>query len=152
MYHTMSHFNKITTQMTDLKALVRALGRLGCEHIEVHNQSQSLYGFHGDARPQTAHVIIRRNYISASANDVGFEKQKDGTIIAHISDYDSGTGQYSGNKGTHGTEWQTKLKTYYGVEKAKMAFESKGMKYAESVNEKGLPVLKATIATSYGSY
>jgi hypothetical protein len=143
----MSHFNKIATQMTDLKALVRALKRMGYtdSQIESYEEAHALYGYQGDVRSQKANVIIRRKYISGSANDVGWEKQKDGKIVSHISDYDAGIGNYKSSSATHGATWQTKLETYYNVEKAKMAFDFKHIKYTETVDKDQRIVLRACI-------
>lgn len=55
---------------------------------------QHLYGYHGDMREETAHVVIPREvvnqYMSGGAsNDVGFTKTKDG-FDAIVSEYDRG--------------------------------------------------------------
>lgn len=142
----MSHYVDIITEIYDIKALVRALERVGFKgRVEVHKTAQCLYGYMGDLRNQKAHVIIRRKYVGSSANDIGFERMSDGRFKAHISEYDQGTGQYSGHKGKHGKEWQNKLYTYYGIEKSKIEFDNKGMTYKEDVDEKQRPRLRVRI-------
>lgn len=84
----MSHFTTIKTQIKNTEALRKALADVGFEQVEVHPTAQHLYGFQGDVRPQTAEVIIRREYISGASNDIGFKQQADGTFEAIISDYD----------------------------------------------------------------
>ncbi|HEY9850262.1 MAG TPA: DUF1257 domain-containing protein [Leptolyngbyaceae cyanobacterium] len=85
----MSHFTAIKTEIRDVKALVKALEDLGFQDkIEVREEAQGLYGFQGDLRPETAEVIIRRKYLGAASNDIGFKKQEDGTYEAVISSYD----------------------------------------------------------------
>jgi hypothetical protein len=50
-----------------------------------------LCGSRGDERPQRAHVVIRRQHVGPAANDVGWERQPDGTFRAWISEYDART-------------------------------------------------------------
>jgi Protein of unknown function (DUF1257) len=84
----MSHFTQLRTQITDVDALVRALADVGFNVVEVHETASPLYGFGGDVRPQTAEVVIRRNYIGWGSNDIGFKRLADGTFVAIISEYD----------------------------------------------------------------
>ena len=87
----MSHFTKIKTQIKDREALVAALQKvMGFRHLEVHDVPQHLYGYQADERPETAEVIIRREYIGRASNDVGFKLQPDGTYQAIVSKWDSG--------------------------------------------------------------
>jgi hypothetical protein len=145
----MSHFNDIQTAITDRDGLVRALLRCGFQKnmIEIHDTPQNLFGYQGDVRKQKAHVIIRRKYIGSSSNDVGYELVN-GQFVAHISEFDSGTGTYSSNHSNArcNQAWQTKLATYYGVEKAKIEFEKKKIRYEEDVDEKERPRLRAFIS------
>jgi hypothetical protein len=53
-----------------------------------------LYGYQGDTRKQKAHVVIRRQHVGSGANDVGWERQPDGTYRAWISEFDAGVGPY----------------------------------------------------------
>ena len=84
----MSHFTTIKTQIKDSTALVKALADVGFKTVEVHETPQHLYGFQGDVRSDTAEIIIRRQYIGAASNDIGFQRQTDGTFQAIISEYD----------------------------------------------------------------
>jgi hypothetical protein len=92
----MSHFVECQTEFRDPQALVAALNECGfaAEQIEMHDQAVPLYGYQGDVRPQQAQIIIRRQYVGTGANDVGWEKQPDGTYRAWISEFDAGAGQY----------------------------------------------------------
>lgn len=81
--------------MTDLDCLKEALqgeklpsGKT-CEPV-VHKEAQQLEGYHGDKRAQRAHIVIPRAQAGSASNDIGFEKLADGSIVAHISQYDSG--------------------------------------------------------------
>ncbi|MBK4730911.1 DUF1257 domain-containing protein [Oxynema sp. CENA135] len=84
----MSHFTTIQTQIKAIDPLVKALADLGFDCVEVHQIPQPLYGYQGDRRSQTAEVIVRRQYIGANSNDIGFKRQPDNTFEAIISEYD----------------------------------------------------------------
>lgn len=84
----MSHFTKLRTRITDADGLVKALADAGFKDVEAHETAQHLYGYQGDARPQTAEVIVRRKYVGQASNDIGFKRQADGTFEAIISEYD----------------------------------------------------------------
>jgi len=114
----MSLYLEMNTEFSDVDSLKKALEQMGfMGHVEVHQTAQILYGYHGDARAQKAHVIIRRQYVGGSANDIGFEKQLNGTYKAHISEFDKGRG--------YNEKWLGKLKQAYTCEKiAKEAIRS----------------------------
>jgi hypothetical protein len=84
----MSHFTKLRTRITNADGLMKALADVGFKNVEAHETAQHLYGYLGDARPQTAEVIVRRKHIGRMSNDIGFKRQADGTFEAIISEYD----------------------------------------------------------------
>jgi Protein of unknown function (DUF1257) len=84
----MSHFTRLKTQIKDTDSLTRALADVGFTTIEVHSTPQPLYGYQGDIRSDAAEVIIRRCYIGALSNDIGFKRRSDGSFEAVISEYD----------------------------------------------------------------
>ncbi|MGO9621603.1 MAG: DUF1257 domain-containing protein [Desulfobaccales bacterium] len=131
----MSHYSEVQIEFQDGAALVAALIRLGIngDGIQVHQEAQHLYGYQGDKREQKAHIIIRRQYVQAYANDIGFERQPDGSYRAWISDFDRG----SDGRGTYGTAWQGQLKQAYGVEKAKAEAKKKGYRVTEQKQDGG---------------
>jgi hypothetical protein len=55
----------------------------------------ALYGCRGDVRAQQAHIVIRRQHVGFGANEVGWERQPDGTYRAWISEFDAGVGPYA---------------------------------------------------------
>lgn len=133
----MSHYVDVVTQITDRDALVKALGRMGFSgKIEVHEHAKSLFGYLGDARKQQAHVIIRKRHVGNASNDIGWEKGEDGRYVSHISQFD---------QGRYNQQWQDKLYTYYGVEKAKQECDQQGLEYAEEVDEEKRPVLRVAL-------
>ncbi len=101
----MSHFTCIKTQIKIQEALVQALADVGFQTVEVHETAQHLYGYQGDIRPQTAEVIIRREYIGQDSNDIGFKRQEDGNFEAIISEYD---------RHKYSQEWLNGLTQRYG--------------------------------------
>ncbi len=86
----MSHFVECQTEFRDPQGLVEALVECGFQEsqIEVYQEAVPLYGYRGDERPQRAHIVIRRQHVGQAANDVGWERQPDGTYRAWISEYD----------------------------------------------------------------
>ena len=131
--------------MKNKEALVLALIRNGFAEsmIEVHDTPQNLYGYQDDKRAQKAHIIVRRKYVGSSSNDIGFENIN-GTFIAHISEFDSGTGSYSSHSSNARCNqgWQNKLGTYYGIETAKLECKKNRIKYTEDVDEQQRPRLR----------
>ncbi len=93
----MSHFVECQTEFRDPVASVAALVECGFpeDQIEVHDQPVALYGYQGDVRPQKAHIVIRRQHVGSGANDVGWERQADGTYRARISEFGAGVGPYA---------------------------------------------------------
>ena len=71
----------------------------------MHDEPQVLYGWRGDARPERAEVIIRREHIGQASNDIGFARQPDGSFEAVISEYD---------RRRHDTQWLAGLRRAYG--------------------------------------
>jgi hypothetical protein len=78
----------------DEQTLLETLAEMGYDSskVEVHEKPVALHGFQGDERVQKAHVVIRRRNVGHSSNDIGFEKQEDGSYKAWVSDYDKHRG------------------------------------------------------------
>lgn len=118
----MSHYTQTEIgEITDEECLVKALEALGfMGKIERHDVASFLYGYHGDRRPQKAHVVIRRQHIGSASNDIGFERQANGTYVAHISEYDQRIG--------YGDKWVKKVKQAYAAEKILKEAKKKGIR------------------------
>jgi hypothetical protein len=118
--HNMSHFVECQTEYRDQAALVAALVECGFpeSQIEVHEQAVPLYGYKGDVRPQQAHIVIRRQHVGSGANDVGWERQPDGTCRAWISEFDAGVGPYEHRQGTakFNATMQNRIKQEYAYQ------------------------------------
>ncbi|MEM3452118.1 MAG: DUF1257 domain-containing protein [Candidatus Hadarchaeum sp.] len=128
----MSHYCEVQIELRDEAALVAALTRLGFrrEIIEVHQTPQTLYGYQGDARPQKAHIIIRRKYVGRAANDLGFERQADGRYRVWVSEYDQAHNGYN-------NAWLGRLKQAYGIEKARAEAKKRGYRLTEQKLDDG---------------
>ncbi|MCL4502381.1 MAG: DUF1257 domain-containing protein [Deltaproteobacteria bacterium] len=121
----MSHYSQVAIEITDESCLVAALERLGFKgKVELYSEAQALYGYQGDLRVQKAHVIIPRQHVGQAANDIGFQRQSDGSYLAFISDYDRDYNRYNG-------EWLGRLKQAYGVEKTRAEAKKKGYRVSE---------------------
>jgi len=70
----------------DRECLLKALEECGYAVTE-EGEALSLYGYHGDRRPETAQIVVRRKFIGAASNDLGFQKTESGYIPV-ISEYD----------------------------------------------------------------
>jgi hypothetical protein len=87
----MSKYDSFQTTLTEEGALVAALKALGYP-VEIHTQAMPLFGYHGDERPERAHIIIRRNHLDCASNDIGFARNADGQFSAILSEYDRSIG------------------------------------------------------------
>jgi hypothetical protein len=70
----------------DRECLLNALSECGYETVE-EGESLSLYGYQGDRREVTVQIVVRRKYIGAASNDLGFQKT-DAGYVPVISEYD----------------------------------------------------------------
>ena len=104
--HCVSHFTRVKTQFKSSENLVRALKAMGFKQVEQHASPKGLYGYRGDLRSDTAHIIVRRKYVGGASNDLGFIRREDGTYEAIISAYDRQTGKDE--------RWMTRLRREYG--------------------------------------
>lgn len=118
----MSHFTAIRTQLKDPIALQNALVDLGFSQVEVHDTAQPLYGYQGDRRSDTAEVILRRQYVGALSNDIGFKRQPDGTFAAIVSEYD---------RPRYSQVWVNQLTQRYGYHLLKQTAPTQGFTIEE---------------------
>ena len=116
----MSLYCEIKTEFKNQDALILALmetGKWQKEQIEIYNEPQNLVGYRGDLRQDKANIIIRRKNIGPSSNDIGFQKQADGTFTAIISEFD---------KSRYNQSWTDKLKANYAFQAIRLQQEAKG--------------------------
>ena len=129
----MSAYIKNETCVRDINLLKDALKENGYPEVEVNEEAQNLYGYHGDKRDDKAELIIRRKHIGSVSNDIGFKKNKHGNYDAIISQYDSSK---------HNSVWLNKVKSTYTTLMVKKTMKSMGAtKLSESTIQKnGKPV------------
>jgi hypothetical protein len=132
----MSHYSKVTTRLIDEAALLKALADLGFAAVEVHERPLGLRGYKGDLREDTAHVIIRRRYISPYSNDIGFLRQADGSFAAIISEFDA--------DGGYDQAWLDRLGQRYAYHVAVTQLTAQGFSLIEEQDENGELVLTLT--------
>jgi len=116
----MSEYHEIKTEYRDKDELIAALNEVGYKVVEDHEIAQSLYGYHGDRRKDTANIIVRRQYVGSAANDLGFIKKADGTYGAIVSVYD---------QGKHNKTWFDGLKKVYSEKVGRKTAEGLGFQY-----------------------
>jgi hypothetical protein len=70
----MSAYMTLLTPMIDQECLLEALADVGfaASKVEVHQAPAPLVGYEGSQRAQVAHLIIRRQHVGMSSNDIGF--------------------------------------------------------------------------------
>ncbi|MBD2597938.1 DUF1257 domain-containing protein [Nostoc spongiaeforme FACHB-130] len=125
----MSHFTSIKTQIKNSAALIKALADVGFKNVEHHKVAQPLYGYQGDVRPETAEVIIRKQYIGSLSNDIGFKRQENGQFQAIISEYD---------RRKYNQSWLNTLMQRYGYHALMASAEAQGFTIeADEVMEDG---------------
>lgn len=135
----MSEFVECQTKFKDRQALLEALVEMGWtrDQIEVHDNAVNLYGYRGDKRTQTAHVIIRRQHMGGCSNDMGFHKNADGTYEAIISEYDrraaNGTAKHTGG---YNEKWLKELTQKYTERLYTREAVKKGFKVQKTVQGK----------------
>lgn len=75
-------------QFQNATALVKALNDVGFVNVEV-GEAISLVGYQGRQRDQTAQIVVRRQYIGAASNDLGFAWNGQ-AFVPIISEFDAG--------------------------------------------------------------
>jgi hypothetical protein len=67
------------TVFKDRECLLQALSECGYGETE-EGAELALYGYHGDQRPETAQIVVRRKFIGSASNDLGFQKTDAGYV------------------------------------------------------------------------
>jgi Protein of unknown function (DUF1257) len=87
----------------DRRLLLAALTELGYNEVE-EGEALPLFGYHGDQRPETAEIVIRRQYVGSLSNDIGLVRTPDGYVPV-VSEYDQ--------RAVQGGQFLVKLRTAY---------------------------------------
>jgi hypothetical protein len=123
-----SAYVSVETEYRDGAILAATLRELGYA-VEEHASAVSLLDYHGAVRPQRANIVIRRQNVGPSANDVGFERLPSGSYRAHVSEYD--------NRSTFTAEKQRQLKARYSRNLVVKQAKAKGYAVASEKVENG---------------
>ncbi len=108
----------------DRECLLKALRECGYAETE-EGEALSLYGYYGDRRPETAQIVVRRKFIGAASNDLGFQKTESGYVPV-ISEYDQ--------RYIMQGKFLTNLRTNYNLKSAeKLARNLRGTLHQERV-------------------
>ena len=139
----MSHFLKMTVDLTNKEGLINALTRMGVDRnaIEVHDKPTTLIGWSGETKQ--ANIIVRKQWIMDNKDkvnmagyqcyaDLGFKENTNGTYEAYVDDHN------------FSPEWVNKMATYHHVETAKAELDARKIKYTETL-EGGKPVILANL-------
>ena len=135
----MSEFSTVSIDIVDQDALVDALVEMGYKPL-VSKEAKKLHGYQGDQRNQKAHVIIPKSQVGGASNDVGFEKLADGSMVAHISEYD--------RRSNFNTTKLNKVKQLYAQKRIEKKLKLKGSKYrikSKTVDNKGNIKIKVSM-------
>jgi hypothetical protein len=112
-----SAYGEFETSVREQKFLVEALAEMG-HRVEVHCDGAPLFGYHGDERPERAHVIIRRAQLDSASNDIGFARGADGRFRAILSEYDRSIG--------YDEKWLGKVHQHYKEKQTMAVARAKG--------------------------
>lgn len=99
----MSAYITLMTPMIDRECLLDALADVGFGpgKVEVHPEPVALVGYERQRRAEVAEVVIRRQHVGASSNDIGFRSTPTGHQ-AVVSDYDQARFGEAWLKALHG--------------------------------------------------
>jgi len=151
----MSHFSSVKVQYKDVPTLIDALVKCGFrrDQIEVHAVPQLIKDYHGrttkysykDTQDERfkdgdkAHVIVRRQHMGPSHNDMGFYVDSKGGSVEFLCDFARGSNNASANKIAHAdggyAPWLKRVKREYSAATAMRSFKSQG-KVAKRVDGK----------------
>ena len=90
--------------LKDRRLLLAALADLGYAEVE-EGEALPLHGYQGDRRPETAELVVRRQYLGPASNDLGFARTPVG-YVPIVSEYD--------RRVLHGGRFLVELRTAYG--------------------------------------
>ena len=134
----MSAYSTNVTQFRDKELLLCALAELGFDasKVEVNETAQQLFDYHGRATTYTdtegdkAEIIIRRQYVGSSSNDLGFRKTANGTYEAIISAFDRRAHSYD-------EAWVGLLSASYARHGLIKKASKQGLRHAGNVQKNG---------------
>ena len=132
----MSHYSTISTCIKDQSHLISALKSMGFKDNQIQSgESLKLNNYTGRDSGRKAQVRIDKKHIGGYINDLGFERQEDGSFTMHG---DLGS-KYGGNDA-----FSKKLTQHYSVSIIKQTAEERGFFIEEETEVNGEIFLTAT--------
>ena len=130
----MSHYTEVRTQIRDAACLVKALVKMGFKphQIEQLSEKEQLLGYQGDKRKQRADIRIKgsgwkgNNHVGGASNDLGWERQADGTYAFHVSENE---------KHRYGKPWQDNLEANYTAEVVEVKARQMGYQMVQNTTD-----------------
>jgi hypothetical protein len=119
-----SAYTTVHTQLVSPEHVAAALRDLGFAGVEVHETPRPLVGWQGERRAQRAEVIVRREHVGESSNDIGFARGPEGTLVAVISEFDRDHCGYD-------AQWLERLTQRYAYHVARERLEAQGFDRVE---------------------
>lgn len=138
----MSEYVLIRTELRDADLLVGALEDLGIPraHVERHPAPATLYDFTGQPRPERAELVIRRQHVGPFSNDLGFQRQPDGTWRLVVSAYDQ---VQPGAHGPYDEAWLGRLRQAYAIRALTAHYRARGWRVAVQRRADGTALVTA---------
>jgi ribosomal protein L11 methylase PrmA len=150
-----SQYLKVKTKAKGCsESLVRTLVDMGCarEDIEICEERRNLVGYLGKVREEKAHVIVKKDAVCkllglkySASNELGFEKNADGTWNVYPSKHDKRIGIMS-------KDWKSKWLSKWAVQRIGLQAEEKGYSWTTEKKENHVYVRVQPSTTGSGGY
>lgn len=125
-------------QFANASILVQALKEMG--YKPEAGQSLTLHGYRGDARQEQAQIVVRRQQLGQSSNDLGFAWNGK-AFIPIISEYDA--------RHVLTAEWRQQLQATYSKLAVLQFLQAKGANVRGiAVNAQGDTIIRASVEVS----
>lgn len=82
----MARVRRIPTSITSARHLIRSLEAGGFKRVERYDTPQTLLSWRNQPLAESAEIIVRRDQIGATADDLGFTRRADGGFDALVSE------------------------------------------------------------------
>jgi len=134
----MSHFSTVECEfdIDHLDEMIAALEKEFKKGLVVYNEKGTdMYGYQGDNRSKLkstsadysppCEVVVKKEYVGGSSNDVGFKLQPNGKFRAIVSEFDRGH--------NFGTARQNKVQVDYSEKVGEKTLKAKGFTEIERI-------------------
>jgi len=84
----MSHYAEVKMKIKDEELLISAVKKIfGSSNVEVHKNPVNLIDYYNVTRDQKANIIVRKQHVGPTSNDIGWLRNNDGTYTAIYDKY-----------------------------------------------------------------